>query len=52
MSQLLTLFNQLPGQYELVDQLLFNDQSVVKEGDERASVFQLFRNDRKLTTIR
>lgn len=36
---------QLPGQYGLVDQLLFHDQATVKEGEERSAVFQLFRND-------
>jgi Rab3 GTPase-activating protein catalytic subunit len=41
----------LPEQYNLVDQLLYKDQSIVKEGVERSSVFQLFRNDRKFQKL-
>ncbi|KAI8643079.1 Rab3 GTPase-activating protein catalytic subunit-domain-containing protein [Parasitella parasitica] len=46
MCHAISLLRKLPRQYDLVDQLLLNDQTIVKEGDERSAVFQLFRNDR------
>ncbi|KAG2233941.1 hypothetical protein INT48_009754 [Thamnidium elegans] len=45
MCYAISLLRKLPGQYDLVDQLLFHDQAIVKEGEERSAVFQLFRND-------
>lgn len=36
---------QLPRQYDLVDRLLSSNQAIVNEGRERATVFQLFKND-------
>ncbi|KAI8062612.1 Rab3 GTPase-activating protein catalytic subunit-domain-containing protein [Gongronella butleri] len=41
----ISLLRKLPGQYDLVDRLLNQPQTKVQEGDERATVFQLFRND-------
>ncbi|KAI7906743.1 Rab3 GTPase-activating protein catalytic subunit-domain-containing protein [Cokeromyces recurvatus] len=41
----ISLLRKLPRQYDLVDQLLVNGQAIVKEGDERSTVFQLFKND-------
>ncbi|CEP17446.1 hypothetical protein [Parasitella parasitica] len=46
MCHAISLLRKLPRQYDLVDKLLLDDQAVVKEGDERSAVFQLFRNDR------
>ncbi|KAL9542521.1 hypothetical protein MBANPS3_008571 [Mucor bainieri] len=45
MCHAISLLRKLPKQYDLVDQLLLHDQVIVKEGDERAAVFQLFRNE-------
>ncbi|KAK4513612.1 uncharacterized protein ATC70_005616 [Mucor velutinosus] len=45
MCHAISLLRKLPKQYDLVDQLLFHDQAIVKEGDERSAVFQLFRNE-------
>ncbi|KAL7324028.1 hypothetical protein PS15p_210601 [Mucor circinelloides] len=45
MCHAISLLRKLPKQYDLVDQLLLNDQAIVKEGDERSAVFQVFRNE-------
>lgn len=45
MCHAISLLRKLPGQYKLVDKLLFHDRATVEEGDERSSVFQLFRDD-------
>ncbi|ORX59565.1 hypothetical protein DM01DRAFT_1333029 [Hesseltinella vesiculosa] len=41
----ISLLRKLPGQNDLVDRLLKESQVRVQEGDERATVFQLFKND-------
>ncbi|KAG1472032.1 hypothetical protein G6F56_001779 [Rhizopus delemar] len=45
MCNAITLLRKLPRQYDLVDRLLSSNQAIVNEGRERATVFQLFKND-------
>ncbi|KAI8972007.1 Rab3 GTPase-activating protein catalytic subunit-domain-containing protein [Mycotypha africana] len=36
---------KLPGQYDLVDELLVKEEVRVRDGSERTAVFELFKND-------
>ncbi|KAI8994549.1 Rab3 GTPase-activating protein catalytic subunit-domain-containing protein [Pilobolus umbonatus] len=45
MSHAITLLRKLPRQYELVSQLILIEQTKVEEGEQRAAVFELFKNE-------